>query len=155
MNPRLTDAEFDEIAAAIHYSYEAGTYPSGLSTRARDFLGPDGGLLALLAELRAERRRTTASETSRIPRKSDLESYLRAHGWSPDAAGVGGRLWVKGTARIGVPHDPDAVLLDATLRILARAEQRSVAATIERVLHSAASSSGTGSEHGMRVPHSN
>ncbi|WP_156959589.1 hypothetical protein [Nocardia sp. BMG51109] len=35
----------------------AGEYPPNLSDWAREFLGPDGGALALLAEWQAERAR--------------------------------------------------------------------------------------------------
>lgn len=55
MSDRLTDDQFAEIERAIPYSYEAGEYPDDLSEWGREWLGPDGGTLALLAELKAER----------------------------------------------------------------------------------------------------
>ncbi|MCM6776264.1 hypothetical protein NDR87_18780 [Nocardia sp. CDC159] len=68
MANRLTDEQLAEIAHAIPYSYEAGDYPPDLSDWARVWLGPDGGTLALLNELRAERARL-----------NQLEERIRQH----------------------------------------------------------------------------
>src|SRR6267142_1299361 len=75
------------------------------------------------------------ADTVVVPPLVDLLSYLRARGWSSSPPGSGGTLWVKGEARIGVPHDPDDVLMDSILLRLARAERRDVKATTDAVRH--------------------
>ncbi|WP_280316948.1 hypothetical protein [Nocardia wallacei] len=68
-----------------------------------------------------------------LPTPEDLVSYLRIHGWSPNPPGPGGTMWLKGAARIGVPHEPDGVFVGSVLSQLARAEQRDVRATADAV----------------------
>lgn len=72
-------------------------------------------------------------DTVVLPTPVDLVSYLRTHGWLSSPPGPGGTLWVKGEARIGVPHELDDVLIGAVLDRLARAEQRDVKATTDAV----------------------
>lgn len=69
------------------------------------------------------------------PTLPDLLTYLSSHGWSPNPPGPGGTLWVKGEARIGVPHEPDHLSIGSVLSRLARAEQRDVNATATAVRH--------------------
>lgn len=70
MNDRLTDEQFTELERAIPYSYEAGDYPEDLSDWAREWIGPDGGTLSLLNELRAERARIAAVLALHRPAKA-------------------------------------------------------------------------------------
>lgn len=74
-------------------------------------------------------------DTVVLPDLADLVSYLRVHGWSSNPPGPGGTLWVRDHARIGVPHDPDDVLMTSVLGRLARAERRDVKATADAVRH--------------------
>lgn len=69
------------------------------------------------------------------PTLTDLVSYLKVHGWSPSPPGPGGTLWVKGDARIGVPNDPDEVLINSVVGRLARVERRDVGTTAYAVRH--------------------
>ncbi|WP_068059291.1 hypothetical protein [Nocardia xishanensis] len=57
MGDRLSDELFDEISHAIPFPYMGGDYPENLSQQAREWIGPDGGTLSLLNELRDERAR--------------------------------------------------------------------------------------------------
>ncbi|TDQ00677.1 hypothetical protein [Labedaea rhizosphaerae] len=75
------------------------------------------------------------SDTVVLPALTDLISYLRAYGWRSSSPGPGGTLWVNGDARIGVPHEPDDVLLGSVLERLARTEQRDLKATADAVRH--------------------
>jgi hypothetical protein len=74
-------------------------------------------------------------DTITAPALTDLVSYLRAHGWSSSPPGLGGTLWAKGNVRIGVPNDPDDVLMGSVLGRLARTEQRDIKATADAVRH--------------------
>lgn len=69
------------------------------------------------------------------PMVTDLVSYLRVHEWTANPPGPGGTLWLKGDARIGVPHEPDQIVIDSILSRLARAERRDVKATADAVRH--------------------
>lgn len=74
-------------------------------------------------------------DTVVLPTLADLVSYLKAHEWLSSQPGPGGTLWAKGDTRIGVPHDPDDVLITSVLGRLARSEQRDVKATADAVRH--------------------
>lgn len=74
-------------------------------------------------------------DTVVLPTLADLHSYLKTHGWSADPPGPGGTLWTKEGSRIGVPHEPDDVLVGSVLTRLARAERRDVNATTIAVRH--------------------
>lgn len=74
-------------------------------------------------------------DTLVLPTPADLVTYLRSHGWSANPPGPGGTLWLKGNARIGVPHDPDDVLIGSVLSRLARTERRDLKATADAVRH--------------------
>ncbi|QUQ72538.1 hypothetical protein JJ691_103270 [Kutzneria sp. CA-103260] len=70
-----------------------------------------------------------------LPALADLVSYLRSRGWSASPPGPGGTLWTKGDTRIGVPLDPDDVLIGSVLGRLARVEQRDLKAVADAVRH--------------------
>ncbi|WP_280389850.1 hypothetical protein [Nocardia wallacei] len=55
MADRLTDEQFAELLRTVPLTYEGGN--EMLSDWAREWLGPDGGVLSLLYELRNERER--------------------------------------------------------------------------------------------------
>lgn len=74
-------------------------------------------------------------DTVVLPSLVDLRSYLKAYGWSSNPPGPGGTLWMKGESLIGVPHEPDDVLVTSVLSRLARAERRDVKATADAVRH--------------------
>ncbi|PXX60401.1 hypothetical protein DFR70_110243 [Nocardia tenerifensis] len=60
MSKRLTDDQFVEITTAINAGYGVDVEPPNLSPVAKKFLGPDGGILSLLAALRSEHERTAS-----------------------------------------------------------------------------------------------
>jgi len=74
-------------------------------------------------------------DTVVLPTLADVVTYLRAQGWLSSPPGPGGTLWVKGDARIGVPHEPDDVLIGSVLDRLARAERRDIKSTADAVRH--------------------
>jgi hypothetical protein len=55
MSDRLTDEQFAELLHTVPLTYEGGN--EVLSDWAREWLGPDGGVLSLLNEVRNERER--------------------------------------------------------------------------------------------------
>ncbi len=68
-----------------------------------------------------------------LPTLADLLSYLRTHDWSASPPGPGGTLWSKGDARVGVPNEPDDVLISSVLSRIARVEQREFQVTADAV----------------------
>ncbi|MFI6031350.1 hypothetical protein [Amycolatopsis magusensis] len=74
-------------------------------------------------------------ETIAVPALADLVIYLRTHGWSARPPGPGGTLWSKGDSRIGVPFEPDDVLIGSVLGRLARVEDRDLKAIADAVRH--------------------
>ncbi|MFE7744404.1 hypothetical protein [Nocardia sp. NPDC057455] len=97
MSERMSDELFTEIARAIPYSYEAGDYPDDLSDEAREFLGPDGGTLALMNELKAERERVRLAINI-----ADTEQLYRHDPGAPIPA-----CWITYALRPDVYDQPD------------------------------------------------
>lgn len=58
---RLTDEQFAEVYSAISIGYDG---PPDMSPWVRDWLGPDGGMLNVLNELRDERARLEQLEAA-------------------------------------------------------------------------------------------
>jgi hypothetical protein len=69
-----------------------------------------------------------------LPAVAQLYSYLRFKGWSEQSHGVAGGTWVKGSARLGVPHDnSDSDLVAGSLKRIALFEERPLRDVIESV----------------------
>ncbi|MDT8913728.1 hypothetical protein [Amycolatopsis sp. PS_44_ISF1] len=64
------------------------------------------------------------SDSAVLPAPADIVWYLKSSGWLANQPGPGGTLWVKGRSRIGVPNEPDDLLIRSVLRRLAEAENR-------------------------------
>ena len=70
VNERLTDEQFAEIERAVPWPNLGGSLDDPeISAWARRWIGPDGGTLSLLNELKAERARVDAVLGSHYPAK--------------------------------------------------------------------------------------
>jgi hypothetical protein len=69
-----------------------------------------------------------------LPNISELYAYLRFKGWTELRSGPVGSAWVNDSMQIGVPHDDtDAELIEASIKRIARFEERNLKDVVESV----------------------
>ncbi|WP_280465639.1 hypothetical protein [Nocardia brasiliensis] len=81
MTDRLTDEQFEALNRLLPLTYEGLPFEE-LPAWMRDWLGPDGGVLALLNELRTERLRLSLHKTAqRYYKRRALSAEAEIQSW--------------------------------------------------------------------------
>lgn len=78
MTNRLTDEQFDEIRHAIPLLYQGGSLED-FSPWVQEWIGPDGGTLSLLNELKSERELSERLAKERREARGKIAAVLCKH----------------------------------------------------------------------------